>query len=414
MITLKAIQFNVSVPRYIFCKVFGKISKSVYYGPLSMVKYAEVPEPDLSKAPTAEWVKIQTKLSGICGSELNTIFLHDSPALTPFTSSPFTFGHENMGLIAEKGKLVRDFEEGERVVINPMLPCKTRGFEEVCELCDKGQFSACLNFTKGNISAGLDSFMCRDTGGGWSPFFLAHQFQLYHLPDSVSDEDGVLVEPFCSALHPVIRCYPKDSDTVLVIGAGMIGIAVIAALRALGSKARIIALVKYKFQGEFCERYGADEIIYLRGEDYYDELAKALKVTLEKPALGKRVVVDGGADVVYEAVGNDTTMTDALRFTKPGGKLALIGLIGTTKNVDWSFSWFKELTLYGTNTSSTELYEGERIPTFQLALNWLSEGHLELKPLLTHKFKLAEYKKAIKMESHKGKNKLVKAAFLFE
>jgi threonine dehydrogenase-like Zn-dependent dehydrogenase len=319
-----------------------------------------------------------------------------------------------MGIIAEKGNLVTDFEKGDRVVINPMLPCKTRGFERVCELCETGQFSACLNFTKGNLSPGLDNFMCRDTGGGWSPFFLAHQFQLYHLPDAVSDEDGVLIEPFCSALHPVMRCYPKDTDTVLVIGAGMIGIAVIAALRALGSKAHIIALVKYKFQGEFCEKYGADEIIYLKGEDYYDELAKSLKVTLEKPALGKRVVVDGSADVVYEAVGNDTTMTDALRFTKPGGKLALIGLIGNTKNVDWSFSWFKELTLYGTNTSSSEVYEEERIPTFQLALNWLAEGHLELKPLLTQKFKLADYKKAIKLESHKGRSKLVKAAFTFE
>lgn len=408
---MKALQFKVSVPRYLLCKFFGKISKSVYYGRLSMLHYVDIPEPELSNAPNEEWVKIQTKLSGMCGSEMNTIFLHDSPALTPWTSSPFIMGHENYGLIAEKGSKVKGFEEGDRVIINPMLPCKTRGFTELCELCAKDQFSSCLNFTKGNLSPGLDNFTCRDTGGGWSPYFLAHQFQLYHVPDNISDEDAALVEPFCSSLHGVMQCVPEDKDTVLVIGAGMIGIAVVASLRALGCKSRIVVLAKYPFQGEWCEKFGADEIIYLREDDYYDNLAKSLNVELQKPALGKRVPVDGGADVVYECVGVDSTVNDALRFTKPGGKFGLIGLVGQTSKVDWSFAWFKELTIFGTNTSSTEVYNGEKIPTFQLALNWLSEGTIELKPLLTQKLKLEDYKKAIKMMMHKSRHKLVKLAF---
>ncbi len=411
---MKALQFDVSIPRYVLCKLFGKISKSVYYGPLSMLHYRDIPEPQLSNAPTDEWVKVQTKLSGFCGSEMNTIFLRDSPSLTPFTSSPFIMGHENYAIIAEKGKKIKGFEEGDRVIINPMLPCETRGIDPVCELCAKGQFSSCLNFTKGNLAPGLDNFTCRDTGGGWSPYFLAHQFQLHHVPDSVSDEDAALVEPYCSSLHGVMQCPPEDTDTVLVIGAGMIGIAVVSALRALGSKARIIVLAKYPFQGEWCEKFGADEIIYLREGDYYDNLAKTLNVELQKPELGKRVPVNGGADVVYECVGLDTTMNDALRFTKPGGKLGLIGLVGKTSKVDWSFAWFKELTIYGTNTSSTEVYNGEPIHTFQLALDWLTEGKIELKPLLTQKMKLDDYKKAIKMMMNKSKKKLVKLAFYYD
>ncbi|MHA1264499.1 MAG: zinc-dependent alcohol dehydrogenase [Candidatus Helarchaeota archaeon] len=411
---MKALQFDVSVARYILCKFFGKISKSVYYGPLSMLHYREVPEPQLSNAPTNEWVKIQTKLSGFCGSEMNTIFLHDSPSLTPWTSSPFIMGHENYGIIVEKGRQVEGFEEGDRIIINPMLHCKTRGFEQECELCAQGQFSACLNFTKGNLSPGLDNFVCRDTGGGWAPYFLAHKFQLYHVPDAVSDEDAVLVEPFCSSLHAVMHCLPKDTDTVLILGAGMIGICAVAALRALECNARIIVLAKYKFQGALCQKYGANEVVYLREGDYYDQLAELLGVELQKPALGKRVVVDGGADVVYECVGTDTSMNDALRFTKSGGKVGLIGLIGKTTNVDWSFAWFKELTLYGTQTSSTELYKDERIPTFQLALNWLKEGTLELKPLLTHRLKLENYKKAIKLMLNKNRHQLVKLAFQYD
>ena len=378
-----------------------------------MLKYVDIPEPQLSNAPTEEWVKIQTKLSGFCGSELNTIYLYDSPSLTPWTSSPFILGHENYGIIAEKGKMVKGFEVGDRIVTNPMLPCRVRGIEKVCELCEQGIFSSCLNFTKGNLAPAFDNIVCRDTGAGWSPYYLAHQFQLYHVPDAVSDEDAVMVEPFCSSLHAVMRCYPKDTDTVLIIGAGTIGIAVIAALRTLGSKARIIVLAKYRFQGEWCEKYGADEIIYLKEGDYYDNLAKSLKVELKKPALGKRVVVDGGADVVYECVGTDMTMNDALRFTKSGGKLVIIGIVGKTSKVDWTFSWFKELTIFGTNTSSSEIYKEETIPTFQLALNWLAEGQLELSPLLTHKLKLEAYKKAIKMMRRKNKHKLIKLAFSF-
>lgn len=411
---MKAVQFHVTIPRFIYATIFGKLFKSAHYGPFSMLKYVDVPEPQVSDAPNDEWVKIRTKLSGVCGSELNTIFLHDSPALEAYTSSPFTFGHENIGIITEKGKEVKGFEVGDRVAIHPMLPCKTRGIEKVCELCEKGEFSSCLNFTKGNLPPGFDNMLCRDIGGGWSPYFLAHQFQLYKLPDSVSNENGVMVEPFCTSLHSVLRCFPKDTDTVLVIGAGMIGITVIAALRALGTKARIVVLAKYKFQGDWCKKYGADDIIYLREGDYYENLANLLGVTLKKPILGKRIVVDGGFDVIYECVGNDTAVNDALRFAKPGGSIVLIGLVGTTKKVDWSFSWFKELYLFGTNTSSTELFNGERIPTFQLAINWMAEGKIDLEPLLSRKLKLDDYKKAIKMMTEKGKHKIVKIVFEFD
>ena len=411
---MKAVQFKVSIPRWVFCKIFEKIWGNIHLSRFSLTHYVDIPEPQLANAPNEEWVKIKTRLSGICGSEVGLIYLQDSPALTPFLSSPYVLGHENMGIIDEKGKKVKGFEVGDRVIINGVLPCRVRGIEPECELCAQGQFTSCLNFTKGNLSPSLYSFTCRDTGGGWSSHYLAHEFQLYHVPDSVSDEDAMLVEPLTCGLQSISRCYPKDTDTVLIFGAGMIGIAVVAALRALGSKAHIIVLAKYKFQGEWCEKYGADEIIYLRDGDYYEQLAKSLNVTLKKPELGKRVVVDGGADVVYECVGNDTAVNDALRFTKPNGKLALIGLVGKTKKVDWSFSWFKDLTMIGTNAMCTMVYQGERIPTFQLALNFLEEGQLELKPLLSQKFKLEDWKDAIKAVRAKGRHKIVKAAFAFD
>ena len=201
---------------------------------------------------------------------------------------------------------------------------------------------------------------CQDTGGTWSPEFVAHRFQLFHVPDNISDENAVLVDPFCSSLHPVMRNMPRDEDTVLVLGAGIIGICAVAALRAMGSRARILVLAKYRFQGELAQHYGADEIIYLKDGDAYRAVADKTGGRLYKPILGKRVMV-GGADIVYECVGSDSSLDDSLRFAKEGGKVVLIGLAGMAKGIDWTPMWFRELTIAGNWGYGDEQYQGKTL-----------------------------------------------------
>jgi threonine dehydrogenase-like Zn-dependent dehydrogenase len=408
---VKALQFVDSVPRYVMSKALGTFYPPIFYGPLSCLRYREVPEP---KLPGPEWIKIRVKYAGICGSDLNLIRLHDSPSLSPFASFPCTMGHENLGTIVEMGEGVNGFQIGERVVAEPVLACPTRGIKELCPHCQHGEYPRCENFARGDISPGTIIGTCRDTGGSWSPYFVAHRSQAFRVPETVSDEQAILVDPFCSALHPVMRNFPRDEDTVLIVGAGIIGICVVAALRVLESEARIIVLARYPFQGRLAESYGADEVIYARkGLDYYQAIASALRGTLYKPILGKRVMT-GGADVVYECVGSDTSIDDALRFTKAGGKLVLVGLVGVTRKVDWTPVWFKELTVRGTYCYSTEYKEGQPIRAYQLALDWLAQGKLDLAPLLTHKFRLENYKQALETTMNKSKTKVVKSVFFFD
>lgn len=410
---MKAVQFVDSIPSYIFSKALGSFYPPIFYSPFSCLRYRDVPEPEL---PGPDWVKIKVKYGGICGSDINLIRLHDSPSTSPFASFPFTMGHENVGTIVEVGEGVKDFSAGERVVADPVLPCPTRGFsgEEMCSQCQRGEYSRCENFARGNISPGMIIGICRQTGGSWSAYFVAHRFQLFRVPEGVSDEQAILVDAFCSALHPVMRNFPRDEDNVLVIGAGVIGLCVVAALRALGSRAKITSLARYPFQGELAERYGADKVIYARRNfDYYQEVAEVFGARLYKPILGKKVMT-GGADVVFECVGNDESIDDALRFTRAGGRLVLVGLVGISKKIDWTPVWFKELTVVGTNSSSTENYEGQPIRDYQLALNWLAGGKIDLSPLLTHTFPLSEYKRAIEVNMHKSRYKALKTAFIFE
>jgi len=435
---MKAIQLIQSIPRYALTKAVGAVYPPVFWSSLAMIQYREVPEPAL---PGHRWVKIKTRYGGICGSDVNTIFLKDSPALSAFVSFPFTLGHENVGIIAEVGapplsppkpalsrspernegsveglggmKGGKGFAPGHRVVAEPLLPCATRGIEPPCEFCQRGEFSLCQNFAAGNLSPGFSIGTCRDTGGSWSPCFVAHQSQLFSVPDNVSDENALMVEPFCTALHAVMRNLPQDDDTVLVLGAGVIGLCIAAALRVLGSRAQVIVVAKYPFQGEMACRFGADEVVYLREGDYFQAVAQATGGKLYKPLLGKRVLV-GGADVVYECVGNASSIDDSLRLTRSGGTVVLVGLAAIPKGVDWTPIWLNELTIKGSYWCSTETFQSQRVRTFQLALDWMAEGKLDLAPMVTHRFRLDDYRRALAVTADKGRHQVVKSVFVFD
>ncbi len=406
---MKAIQFLGSVPRYLISNIIGPFYPPFLWSPFSNVRYREVPEPPL---PNENWAKIKVRYGGICASDMNHILLRTSPALSAFVSFPFTMGHENVGTIAEPGSQVKGFGEGERVVVDPTLGCQVRGFSDLCPACQRGDTELCERLTEGEIVPGPLTGTCRDTGGSWSPYLVAHASQLFKVPPGVNDENGLLMEPFSVALHAVLRNYPQDEDTVLVIGAGVIGICIVAALRSLGSKARVIALAKYPFQEEMVKRYGADQVIYLR-RDYYQELAQALGATIRQPLLGKPVVI-GGADIVYDCVGNGTSLDDGLHFTCSGGKLVLVGTAARPKGVDWTPIWFNEIDVRGSYIYGTESYGGERIRTFQLALNLMAEGKVDLTSLVTHRFRLEDYKRALAAVANKGRSEVIKAAFAFE
>jgi threonine 3-dehydrogenase len=251
-----------------------------------------------------------------------------------------------------------------------------------------------------------------NVGGSWAPYYLAHPFQLFPVPDSVSDENAILVDPFASALHPVMRTRPADDQTALVLGAGMMGLATVAALRAAGFCGRLLIVAKYPFQAELARHYGADEVIEAR-DDVDRAVAERTGGTLHKPIIGKRVMMGGGAHIVYECVGLDDTVDDALRLARPGGTVVLIGLSAVTKKVDWTFVWLKELTVAGTLCSSTEDYAGEAKRCYGIILDWMAQGRLDLTPLLTHRFRLEEYKKALAMSFRKSQHRMIKAVFEF-
>lgn len=410
MKAIQLIELTKHIPRYLLARAVGAVYPPLLWGPLAMIRYGEVPEPAL---PGPQWVKIKTRYGGICGSDLNAVLLKVNPALSVLVPLPIVLGHENVGTIVEVGQEAEGFAPGDRVVADPLLPCAARGIEEPCDFCRRGEISLCQNLAEKGVVSGLSIGFCRDTGGSWGPFFVAHRSQLVRVPENVSDENALMAEPFSVALHPVMRNLPKDDDTVLVLGAGTAGLGVVAALRALGCQARVLAVAKYPFQGEMARSLGADKVIYLREGDYFRAVAEATGGKLHKPVLGKRILV-GGADIVYECVGNKHSVDDSLRLARSGGTVVLLGMAGLLRQVDWTPIWLNELMVKGSVWGGVETFQGRAVRTIQLALEWMAKGKLDLSPMVTHRFRLEDYKRALAVTANKGRHRAIKSIFVFD
>jgi threonine dehydrogenase-like Zn-dependent dehydrogenase len=207
-----------------------------------------------------------------------------------------------------------------------------------------------------------------------------------------------------------MRNGPKDTDFVLVYGGGTIGLMTVAVIRALDIKAKIILLAKYPFQAEMAKKLGADEVLFSQGSSLYEEITKICVAKTFKPSMTKPVILNG-CDFVFDTIGHTETIDDALRFLKSGGKLVLVGSASVLKNIDWALIWFKELSISGSNSYSTEEYLGKREKTFQIAIDLILKKKVSLRPLLTHVFKISDYKKALETSMFKNKYKSIKVAF---
>src|SRR5205814_3743941 len=158
---------------------------------------------------------------GMLGSDLGGIRRQLSLYRDALARYPFTPGHEVVGVL----------DDGARVVIEPALGCLVRGVDPPCPRCAEGRPGLCYNVTEGPIEVGLQTGYCADTGGGWGETLVAHPSQVHPVPDSLTDEAAVLIEPFACCVHAALRGGATKDDMVVVAGAGTIGLLTVAAVK---------------------------------------------------------------------------------------------------------------------------------------------------------------------------------------
>lgn len=428
---MKAIQFYRSLPRYALLKLLR--SRARHWAPaLAPVRLAELPEP---KLPSPRWARVRPVLAGICGSDTATIAAKGSPYLAPVTSMPFVLGHEVVGVVEDVGAEVTRVRPGDRVVLHPALGCRVREIDPPCDACGGGADALCRNVTRGIIAPGIQTGYCRDTGGAWSEALVAHDTQLYAVPPDLPDTAAVLIEPFACALHAVLRAAdalgvapgrPTTSGwhgpaqrargtgrtTVLVIGCGTIGLLTLAALRAAGCQARVVAVARHAHQREHARTLGADGFIDDRGpvSERYAAWAAALHAEVLPPELGKPMVI-GGADVTFDCVASSTSIDDALRFTRAGGTLVLVGMPGVPRGVDFTPLWYKELTLHAAYAHGPERTAEGVVDTFDLAIEMVARMRAPLAALVGRPYALTEYRDALRAALNVGAGRTVKTVF---
>ena len=211
---MKALVFSGAWQRLASAKVLGSIGASGYMHRFGPLKLADVSEPEL---PGDDWVRVRTRRSGICGSDLKQVFLEgalDNP-LTSFITFPHIMGHEVTGEVLETGRAVTTVATGDRVAVNPWLTCVPRGIPE-CRGCEEN--TNCDSLSGGDFAAGMHLGTCRDVGGGFAEQLVVHESMCFPLPATVDWDAASLADPFAVCLHALLQSPPQPGERVLAPG----------------------------------------------------------------------------------------------------------------------------------------------------------------------------------------------------
>lgn len=410
---MKALLFERSLPRFAAARLasaFGA-GRGAGVGPLRLVETAP---PDL---PGAGWHRVQPLLSGICGSDLATIDGRSSRYFEDLVSFPFVPGHEVVGTLGSAATAAdgSGLAEGARVVLEPVLGCAARAIEPACRACAAGRLGDCEYVAFGHLRPGLQTGFCADTGGGWSSAGLvAHRSQLHAVPEGLRDEDAVTIEPVACAVHAVLGAGIEDGDSVAILGAGTLGLAVTASLAHLSAAGRcavpasVVVGARYPHQQRLATDLGATDALPP------DQLARSIRRRARSLALGptgsRAPRLTGGADVVLDCVGSAESISQSLSMVRPRGRVALVGMPGRV-HVDLAPLWHREVALVGAYAYGTEQPIGahESVRTFDLAMEVVAA--LGTGRLVSATYPLDRFEEAVAHAGSAGRRGAVKIAF---
>ncbi len=411
---MRAVTFDVSIPRFILAKTLGRVSDSAIYGGLSGVKMEDRPRLDL---PGDRWVRIEVIKAGICGSDIGNLSYSSSPAMEPFGSFPAVLGHEILGRVTEVGKGVAGVEPGQRVTVDPFLSCEVRGHtgEQVCGSCSAGLHSTCENAGEDGVTLidgkpmapGTTQGYNRSMPGGWADELIAHEVQVFPIREELVDNAGVLIEPLAVGMHAALNAPPAHSkEPVLVIGSGPIALATVWAIRASGFEGEIYSQTKRAHEAALARAFGASQII--APGDQAREALIGTGARAYMPLVGDEVYAGGGFPLIYDCVGSKQTLSQAMRYATPRGRIVMLGCAHEIPKLDLTFIWAHELDIKGFVGYGREHFRGRDQHTFDITQDLLVESGVPVQDMVTHVYPLGQYGDALKAAGNRRRTGSVK------
>jgi threonine dehydrogenase-like Zn-dependent dehydrogenase len=381
---VKALLFERSLPRLATARVASAVTPGLG-GRFGALRLVDLDEPAL---PGPGWERVRPALSGICGSDLATVDGHASRWFEPIVSFPFVPGHEVVGTT----------DDGRRVVVEPVLGCAARGIEPPCPACASGDVGRCERIAFGHLAPGLQTGYCEETGGGWGGALVAHASQLHTVPAALPDEAAVMIEPAACAVHGALAAGDVAGATVVVIGAGTLGLCTLAALHRLALPGTVIIGAKHPEQRRFAAILGATTVVEP------SEVRRAVRRSTRSLVVGDRL--SGGADVVIDCVGTSSSLAEALAVARPRGRIVMVGMPGHV-SVDLTPLWQREVELVGAYAYGSEASVGRR--TFELAIELVHDAGLHR--LVSAAYPLERYVEAIDHAANAGRRGAIKVVF---
>ncbi len=418
---MKALVYDVDVQRVIGLiqqlQAGAPADDETYLGDNAMLQLKEIPD---ARVQFPDWIVIENRLTGICGSDYKQVFMDfkgiDSP-LAPLSSFPQVMGHEVVGRVAAIGPAVTRLRVGQRVALNPWLSCAPRGVAPLCHACREGQFSLCTSFTRGRLSGGLHTGTCRDASGGYAPYLPAHESMAIPVPDELSDEVAVLADPFAVSFHSVVRNPPQPGEIAVVYGCGTLGLCAIEILHKLYD-CRIYAITRFPHQAELALELGAIEAIpWQPASGIVERLGEITGSEVFRPTAGApgglpMLYGPPGVRVVYNTVGTAESFAVSVRIAGPRSRVVISG-VDTPERFEWSPHYFKEVNLVGSNAFGHEEWQGVSKHAIEHYFDLARAGRVDVTPILTHRFALEDYRDAFRVTHAQGEHRAVKVLFDF-
>lgn len=363
-----------------------------------------------------DWLVLRNRLTGICGSDSKQVLMDfgdaDDNPMTAFISFPQVLGHEVVGVVDTLGPAVRDLDLGQRVVLYPNLGCRPRGIAPMCPACERGDYSICWNFHQGRLSPGIHTGNAVEATGGFAERMPAHDSMAIPVPDPIPDELAVLADPWSVSFHAITRNPPASGAKVIVYGAGALGTTATAILRQLYPTVEVATIARWPAQADLARSLGAEVFAPDPAEALLEELATWSGATLRTPWNGLPVAYPGHVDVVYDTVGSPATVEVGLRILREQGTLVQLG-VSAPDRFEWTPWYFKELRLVGSNAFGVETFEGRTRHAYEHFFALLGDGRIDLSGLLTHRFRLTEWREAFTAIVDQGRTGAIKVAFDF-
>ncbi len=307
--------------------------------------FRDVPNPVIGD----DEVLVEVKAVGICGSDV-----HGMDGSTGRRIPPIIMGHEASGQIISTGKNVDGWKSGDRVTFD----------STIYKLDDWFTLNGHYNLSDNRMVLGVScTEFKRD--GAFAQYVAIPQHILHRIPENVTYEQAALVEPVAVALHAVNLSGIKLNDTVVVFGAGMIGLFIIQLLKQAGCTVIAVDILDEKL--EMAEKAGADVILNSQSDDIPGEIRKHTH--------------NRGADVAFEAVGISVTINSAISSLRKGGTLVLVGNLSPSIDFPLQKVVTGEITVKGSCAINGE---------YPAVLELISKGMIDVDSLISNVVPLSE------------------------